>query len=462
MLPGLASLIPVCTPDEVRRLDTSAPVSVEELVSRSGLAVARAALRLLGGGYGRRVAVVAGGGNNGADGRNAAGRLAERGARVDVIAVAEVPRTLEGYDLVIDAAFGTGYRVGDRPYRAPRCPGALVLAVDLPSGLDALTGQADPEAVKAHHTVALSCLKPGLMLNRGPRLAGRIRLADIGLDAWTVARAAEVRDDDVARWVSPLKRDGHKWNRSVLVIAGSPGMWGAAEMCARAAQAASAGLVRVGTPGARPERLVPEALSFALPEGSWADRALAEIDRFKAVVIGPGLGRSEGTAAAVRRFVASCPKPLVVDADGLAALGHDAAKVLAARRAPTLLTPHDGEAERLGGDPTAADRFSEVRRFADAISAVVLWKGPTTVVAGGEMTLVTRANDGRLATAGTGDVLAGMAAALMARGLSPERAGAAASRISIGAARLHSAPGLVASDVISQVGPYLEKIGAAG
>ncbi len=208
--------------------------------------------------------------------------------------------------------------------------------------------------------------------------------------------------------------------------------------------------------------MIPEALSFALPEGSWADHALAEIDRFKAAVIGPGLGRSEGTAAAVRRFAASCPKPLVIDADGLAALGHDAAKVLAGRRAPTLLTPHDGEASRIGGDPAAADRLAEVRRLAEATGAAVLWKGPTTVVAGGELTLITRAGDARLGTAGTGDVLSGLAGALLARGLTPERAGAAASRISIGAARLHPGPGLVASDVIAGVGPYLERIGAAG
>ncbi len=146
-------MIPICTPDEVRRLDTASPIPVDDLIRRSGLAVARAALKLLGGSYGRRVAVVAGDGNNGADGRDAATRLQHRGVRVDVFDLPEVPRTLEGYDLVVDAAFGTGYRVGERPYRAPRCPGAVVLAVDVPSGLDALTGAADPEAVKAHQTL---------------------------------------------------------------------------------------------------------------------------------------------------------------------------------------------------------------------------------------------------------------------------------------------------------------------
>jgi ADP-dependent NAD(P)H-hydrate dehydratase / NAD(P)H-hydrate epimerase len=458
-------LIPVCTPDEVRRLDTSAPVPVEELIDRSGLAVARAALNLLGGTYGRRVMVVAGQGNNGADGRNAAARLRRRGARVEVIEATEVPRALPQCDLVIDAAFGTGYRVGEHPYRAPRTAGSPVLAVDVPSGLDATTGEAEMEAVKANLTVVLSCLKPGLLLRRGPELTGRLRLADIGLDAWTVARAAEVRDDDVARWLPPLKRAGHKWDRAVLIVAGSPGMPGAAELAARAAQRGSAGLVRVGTPGATDGAVpVAETLSFGLPEGSWADRALADIDRFKAVVVGPGLGRSEGTAAAVRRFVAKCPKPLVIDADGLNALGHDAARVLRERTAQTLLTPHDGEAARLGGDPDAPDRLAEVRRLAEGLGATVLWKGPTTVVAGvgGGPTLVTSTRDGRLATAGTGDVLAGLSAALMARGLPADRAGAAATRITIGAARRRSEPGLVAGDVVTEIGGYLASISASG
>lgn len=456
-------MIPVCTADEVRRLDTSAPASIEELVSRSGLAVARAALKMLGGAYGRRVIVVAGQGNNGADGRDGAARLRRRGVRVDVVDAADAPRSLPTCDLVIDAAFGTGYRVGDRPYRAPRHPGSPVLAVDIPSGLDATTGEADAEAVRANQTVVLSCLKPGLLLRRGPELAGKLRLADIGLDAWTVARSGEVRDDDVARWLPPLRRDGHKWDRAVLVVAGSPGMTGAAELVARAAQRTSAGLVRIGVPGVRPDKLaVREALNFTLPEGSWADHALADVERFKAVVIGPGLGRSEGTAAAVRRFVSLCPKPVVVDADALSALGTDAARVLASRKAPTLLTPHDGEASRLGGAPDDPDRLGEVRRLAGELSATVLWKGPTTVVAGGELTLMTTTRDGRLGTAGTGDVLAGIAGALLARGMAADRAGAAAARISIGAARLRPGPGLVAGDVAEAIPEYLAATGAAG
>ncbi|HUR49800.1 MAG TPA: NAD(P)H-hydrate dehydratase [Acidimicrobiales bacterium] len=438
-------------------------MSIEELVSRSGLAVARAALEMLGGAYGRRVDVVAGPGNNGADARDAAARLERRGARVRVWDLDDVPRRLSSSDLLIDGALGTGYRFGERDTSLPRVTGTRVLAVDLPSGLDATTGEAAPDALRADVTCVLAALKPGLVLGRGPDLAGKLRLADIGLDAWTVARAAEVGDEDLARWLPERPRNTHKWERALMIIAGSPGMLGAATLAARAAQRAGAGLVRVGIPGVEDSDLpvMGEALSFALPDGSWADRALADIGRFQAAVIGPGLGRSEGTAAAIRRFVASCPCPLLVDADGLTALGHDAAKVLAGRKAPTLITPHDGEVSRLGGDPSAADRLAEARRLAEALSVSVLWKGPTTVVAGGELLLATSTRDSRLATAGTGDVLAGIAGAFMARGLAAERAGAAAARASIGAAAARPGPGLIAGDLVSGLSRYLATIGAA-
>ena len=432
-------------------------------MSRSGLAVARAALDLMGGAYGRRVEVIAGPGNNGADARQAAERLRRRGARVRLHDLADAPRRLPDCDLVIDGALGTGYRAERSELTLPRFSGGPVLAIDLPSGLDASTGEAHQSAVRADVTCVLSALKPGLLLGRGPELSGRLRLADIGLDAWTVARAAEVRDEDVARWLPPRRRESHKWDRAVMILAGSPGMIGAASLAARAAQRAGAGLVRVGIPGVAEEALpvFGESLSFALPEGSWADRALAEIDRFQAAVIGPGLGRSEATAAAIRRFVSLCPCPVLVDADGLTALGHDAAKVLASRKAPTLITPHDGEAARLGGDASAPDRFAEARRLAEALSATVLWKGPTTVVAGGDLALVTCTRDSRLATAGTGDVLAGITGAFMARGLAPDRAGAAAARASIGAAAVRDGAGLIAGDLVRALPRYLANVGAA-
>ncbi|MEO6120557.1 MAG: NAD(P)H-hydrate epimerase, partial [Acidimicrobiales bacterium] len=172
-------MIPVLEPAELRALDAAASVTTEVLIERAGAAVARAALAQLGGGYGRRVVVVAGQGNNGADGRAAARRLRRRGVLVLVVEAAEVPARLPACDLVVDAAYGTGFR-GD--YRAPDPAGAPVLAVDIPSGLDALTGQAGEGAVRAAATVTFAALKPGLLFADGPERSGTVEVADIGLD----------------------------------------------------------------------------------------------------------------------------------------------------------------------------------------------------------------------------------------------------------------------------------------
>src|SRR5205085_6071738 len=170
----------------------------------------------------RRVVVVAGKGNNGADGRVAAERLRRRGVRVVVIDVAEQPDRLPPCDLVIDAAFGTGFR-GE--YRAPDPLGAPVLAVDIPSGLDGLTGEAADDAVWADATVTFAVLKPGLVLADGPERTGVVELADIGLDV-SEARAHVIQGGDVVLWMPPRSRDAHKWQRAVWVVAGSPGMAG--------------------------------------------------------------------------------------------------------------------------------------------------------------------------------------------------------------------------------------------
>src|SRR5687768_7858012 len=155
-------MVPVLTPEEMKAVDEAAPEPVEVLIERAGAAVARAAERMLGGAYGRRVVVVAGKGNNGADGRVAADQLRRRGVRVHVVDAAASPAELPACDLVVDAAYGTGFRGS---YRAPRPPaGARVLAVDIPSGVDGLTGEADEAAVRADATVTFAALKPGLLL----------------------------------------------------------------------------------------------------------------------------------------------------------------------------------------------------------------------------------------------------------------------------------------------------------
>ncbi|MDP9386469.1 MAG: bifunctional ADP-dependent NAD(P)H-hydrate dehydratase/NAD(P)H-hydrate epimerase, partial [Actinomycetota bacterium] len=223
-------MIPVLTPEEMREVDAAAPDPVDVLVARAGAAVARSAVRLLGGTYGRRVTVVAGKGNNGVDGREAADILARRGTRVLVVDAADAPAALPACDLVVDAAYGTGFR-GE--YRAPDAGGAPVLAVDIPSGVDGLTGEAGDGAVRAGHTVTFAALKPGLLLGAGRDHAGVVEVVDIGLDV-SAARAHLVDDGDAA--LLPRRpRDAHKWQSAVFVAGGSAGMAGAAVLAGRSA-----------------------------------------------------------------------------------------------------------------------------------------------------------------------------------------------------------------------------------
>jgi len=455
---------PVATVAEVRAADADALQETDQsvLVARAGTVVAREALALLGSGYGRRVTVVVGKGNNGADGRVAAAHLGARGARVSVVAVQDAPDPLvtrAGADLVIDAAFGTGFR-GE--YRAPSVPvGVPVLAADIPSGVDGDTGIACGAPLRADLTVTFAALKPGLLQGDGPLLAGRVVVADIGLDPGR-SRIALVEDHDVADLLAPRPRTAHKWQSAVAVVAGSPGMTGAAELCARGAYRAGAGMVRLGVPST-PEEPLPggDAVSTRLSTTGWAADALAMADRCRAVVLGPGLGRDPATADDVRSLLAGASVPVVVDADGLFALatGDDAAAALRAGASGTILTPHDGEFARLAGAAPGADRIAATRALAARLGAVVLLKGPTTVVAepDGRVLLATSGSP-RLATAGTGDVLAGVIAAFVARGLPLLEAAALGAHVHGAAAALGPHEGLLAADVADLVGRWLSGV----
>jgi hydroxyethylthiazole kinase-like uncharacterized protein yjeF len=429
-------------------------LSVDVLVGRAGAAVAAEALRLLGGAYGRRVVVVAGKGNNGADGRVAAARLAARGVRVVVVdapgrggsTLVSVP---SGADLVIDAAYGTGF-TGE--YAAPDTGGVPVLSVDIPSGVAGDSGVAAVDAVRAVATVTFAALKPGLLLGDGPECAGLVTVADIGLDPYGAGPVGtHLVEDADAVWLPERPRAAHKWQRAVWVVAGSPGMRGAAHFCARAAQRAGAGMVHVGSPGvAAGEHPPTEAVAYSLPAFGWEGDVLAELGRFGAVVAGPGLGRGPGVDAAVRDLVSASPAPVVVDADGLFALGRleEAAGVIAGAKAGVVLTPHDGEFTRMVGHAPGPDRLSAARDLAARTGAVVLLKGPTTIVADPDgSVLLSAAGDARLATAGTGDVLSGVIGAFLAAGLSPQRAAALAAHVHGRAAGFGPALGLLAGDV---------------
>jgi hydroxyethylthiazole kinase-like uncharacterized protein yjeF len=455
-------MVPVVTPEEMAAIDAAAPEPVEVLIGRAGAAVAREAVDLLGGTYGRWVTVIAGKGNNGNDGRDAARRLARRGVRVRVVPAAEAPERLPPSDLVVDAAYGTGFR---GTYRAPDPRGAPVLAVDIPSGVGGLTGEASGAPPAARRTVTFAALKPGLLFHPGRALAGEVVVADIGLDV-SGARAELVDAAGVAAVLPRRAADAHKWRAAVVVAGGSPGMTGAARLVAAAAQRAGAGMVRVASPGVDHDPGLPtEAVAVPVPTAGWETPVLSQLDRAGALVLGPGLGLSAPNEASVCQLVAHAEVPTVVDGDGLTALGTRAAGVIAQRRdaGVVVLTPHDGEFARLAGGPPGPDRCAAARDLAARVGAVVLLKGPTTVVAApdGRVRLST-AGDQRLATAGTGDVLAGVVGALLAQGVDGLDAAAAGAWLHGSAALRGPAEGLVASDLVGALPGVLADVRTHG
>jgi hydroxyethylthiazole kinase-like uncharacterized protein yjeF len=462
-------VLPVLTVAEMRAADTAALESVaeSELVRRAGFAVATAALRMLGGAYGRRVVVVAGKGNNGNDGRVAAAALARRGALVDVIDAGSAPERIEPCDLVIDAAYGTGF---SGTYEAPE-PGAgtPVLAVDIPSGVVGDTGEMRGRVLRADRTITLAALKPGLLMGAGGAASGRITVADIGVPPG-VASIGLVEDADLAR-MPRREPNAHKWASAVAVVAGSPGMEGAAFLCARGAARAGAGMVRLAVPGAghgTSGGWPNEAVRLLLDPTGWDDDVLGVLARCRALVIGPGLGRDDATIESVRRVVARSPVPVVADADALFALGDAASAcgVVAGEGVdrPVILTPHDGEYRRMAGEDPGDDRIGAARRLADSTGAVVLVKGPLTAVAvPGEgngspgAVLLAAAGSSALATAGTGDVLSGMIGAFLARGVDAPHAAAFAAHAHGAAARRGHPDGLLSVDLPDLVADWLSE-----
>lgn len=438
---------PVVTPAEMRRIDAEADEPVEQLIDRAGSAVARSAVRLMGGSYGRRVLVIAGPGNNGNDGRVAAERLRERGVRVEVVEPGHAPRELPAVDLVVDAAFGTGFR---GRWSAPSSrPDVPVLAVDIPSGIDGLTGIAEGPVLIADHTVTFAAYKPGLLFGDGPECAGTVEVVDLGLPT-EGSRMRVLGSAEAAQLLPQRRPSDHKWRHAVWVVAGGHGMEGAAVLSAAGAVRAGAGYVRLSTPGALVAGAPTEVVRVELPAQDWSARVIAELDRFGALVIGGGLGTDPATGGQIRAVLDAAARAgigTVVDADALTALANTGIGVFPAG-SRLVLTPHDGEFERLAGRPPGPDRPSAARELATATGTVVLLKGPTTVVASpdGDCILI-REGDARLATAGTGDVLAGVVGALIASGLEPLLAAAEGAFIHGRAGALGWRSGLVAGDV---------------
>ena len=405
-------MIPIITPEQMAAIDAAAPEPVEVLIERAGAAVARVAVDVMGGCYGRRMVVLAGPGNNGADGRAAAHRLRRAGVRAVVVPVAAEPVVLPAADLYIDAAFGTGL---SRPYTLPTRSRseAPVLAVDIPSGLDGLTGETLGGPVwTAQRTVTFVALKPGLLFGAGPEACGDVTVANLGLTLGEdeASECALISDADIETLPAGTGST-HKWNAAALVVAGSPGMGGAAALACEAAMRSGARMVHLSAPADAAPRAPVEVVRSEPP-------LAVDPGRFAVCAAGPGLGTDE-TAVARLADALSMELPAVIDADGLRLLRWPTvAAGLAQRRStsiPLVLTPHDAEYEALMGERPGADRIKAARAAAAEFRAVVLLKGGPSVVAAPDGAVrVVASGDPRLATAGSGDVLTGMIAGRMA------------------------------------------------
>ena len=464
------------TSDQIRAAEAALMATLPEgaLMERAATGLAVVCARMLGGVYGSHVVLLVGSGDNGGDALYAGARLAARGARVDALlagtrvhaaglaalrraggratalhsdhdpspspspgsapglaattadpAGARVRGLLDAADLIVDGMLGIGGTGALRePYAtlarlANDAPGE-VLAVDVPSGVDASSGRVEGPAVAADATVTFGAWKTGLLVDPGSGHAGRTELVDIGLGPHLPdPDAAAPTDADVAALLPRPGASSDKYRRGVVgIAAGSERYTGAAVLAVGGALRAGVGMVRyagVAEPVAQVRARWPEAVITTLAPGE----GIEEVGRVQAWVLGPGLGTGD-EARAIARSVLSSEVPVLVDADALTLVAQD--RTLLRRGAPVLITPHAGELSRLIDVPRErieARRLENVRRAAAELGVTVLLKGSTTLVAEDERPVrINPTGSPWLATGGTGDVLAGLAGALLAAGLS--------------------------------------------
>ena len=441
-------LAPILAVDELRALESRHAAS--GLMERAGAAAAAVAQAMLASSRGGRVVVLAGPGNNGGDGFVVARRLRTAYHDVDVVFRADaekLPRdaraahdafaaaggtTLrappaQGPALVVDALFGVGLA---RPIGGAdaelvawaNARGAPVLALDVPSGLDAATGALGASAIRATATATFIALKPGLLTGDGPDAAGIVSVHTLGLDADLASArgrrldwppVAALLGDRLAR----TRRNVHKGTFGTLaIVGGASGMTGAPILAGRAAMRVGAGKVRLGfvaTSYPPVDWLAPELM---------LGNAARAVDGASAIVAGPGMGTGDASANALRRAI-EADVPLVLDADALNLLAASASllEAVRARTSATLATPHPAEAARMLGSATAdveRDRVAAASALAEKLRANVVLKGAGSVIAHRDGRYdVNATGNPALASAGSGDVLAGMLGALLAQGL---------------------------------------------
>ncbi|MGV9843213.1 NAD(P)H-hydrate dehydratase [Streptomyces fungicidicus] len=431
------------------------------LMQRAAAGLAAACADVLGRVYGSRVVLLVGSGDNGGDALYAGARLARRGAGVSAVLLA--PERAHGgglaalrraggrvvgadgggaeavvgrADLVVDGIVGIGGTGGLRPDAVPLADAversrAVVVAVDLPSGVDADTGEVRGRALRADLTVTFGTHKPGLLVDPAREYAGSVRLVDIGLELPASAELEALQHADVARMLPVPAAESDKYRRGVVgIAAGSARYPGAAVLAVAGALRGGAGAVRyVGPAG--------QAVIARFPETLVSDGGPKHAGRVQSWVVGPGAGDDAATVAEVL----AAEVPVLIDADGLRLAEASAVR---ARRAPTVMTPHAGEAAALLGverEEVEGGRLAAVRELAGRYGATVLLKGSTTLIAsaGGAAVRVNPTGTSWLATAGSGDVLSGLAGSLLAAGLPAVDAASAA-------AYLHGLAGRFAAD----------------
>lgn len=471
------------TAQEMKELDTQAQAAYAVpgivLMDNAAQAVADAAHEALEELDGEKVLLFCGGGNNGGDGFGAARWLQNYGVKVRVFVVGSAPEAISGdaaleltmlqktgvkvelltneddwlvaelaaakADVIIDALLGTGFH-GElqgnflRACQLINDSGKYIVAVDVPTGVNADNGAAAENAVRADKTVTMALVKTGLLLYPGREYCGDIELADIGLPLQLVEDYPSHKyrlTADIVRELLPLRKaDAHKGDAGRLVIcAGSPGYTGAAALCADAAVKAGAGLVSLYTPLSSRDVLatkLTEVMVHGLLErmpgilgGSAAGDVLKNANAADVLAIGPGLGTSESTQQVVRELLPKLTVPVVIDADALTALvGHT--EVLTQMQAAKVLTPHPGEMARLTGKEISeinADRVSIAAEYAKKWQAVVVLKGaPTAIACPDGTTYVNSTGTSALATGGSGDVLTGIIAGLAGQEISLQEA----------------------------------------
>ena len=510
------------TASEMRELDRRA---IEEfgipglvLMENAGRQVAEVVKEMLGGAAGKRVAVFAGKGNNGGDGLVAARHLFNAGAAVKVYLLADpgeitgdaltnlkiwqkmgqpveaavetsLPDLLKNEDLIVDAIFGTGFRGVPREpaagiIKAINASGKPVVAVDIPSGLEADTGLARGACVRAARTVTFGLPKLGLVQEPGASYAGRLHVAEISIPAFLLKagnlKRCLLSREVVGSWLLPRPRAVHKGECGrVLVVAGSRGMAGAACLAAEGAARSGVGLVTLAVPEGLLDVVaakVTEVITAGLPATSRqtlskeaGEAVLALAERADVVALGPGVTTHPETAACVQELLPRLPVPCVLDADGLNCFA-GRTEVFRQTRFPLVLTPHPGELARLTGHSTAAiqqDRVGVAEKAAKEWGAVVLLKGAASVISspGGFVYINPTGNPG-MATGGSGDILTGIVAGLLAQGLDPLRAAAAGAFLhglagDLAASR-RGMRGMLAGDILACLPEALKEIEQPG